>query len=438
MKEIFPGHFRPSSNEFESLWSDCIFAVDANVLLNLYRYSDATRKELEKSLESIKDRLFIPHQAAKEFLKNRLIVTAGQANEYIKSIKAINELVSTLSTKDRHPFLPDTELPKLKEYSEKLVMLLTNEKDILLSKLSNDEILDFVGRIFLGKTGQIFDTEEMDKLVKEGEERYRREIPPGYKDNKKDDNDDQYRKYGDLIVWLQVIFYVKSEKKPCIFITDDKKEDWWLEQSGRTIGPRPELIEEFKHKTNHKFWMYTVEKFIKESAKTSNATVSEEILNEIIKVSSESKQSYSNHGTSIEISQEIFKTTDGYQEGMLVVSLNRPMRYATGTGKFNPKFSVIPDFKVEFADSPYPDTEMVGLSYGCGTIKDFNVHLRAKSGSQLEAGDYLFHYTAQAKSLSEELASSINEEIKECQQSAQPDCENVGGADAASIDGAAS
>lgn len=437
MKDIFPGHFRPTSDEFESLWNDCIFAVDANVLLNLYRYSDVTRKELEKAIESIKDRLFIPHQAAKEFLKNRLSVTSGQANEYVKSIKSINELVSSLSTKDRHPFLPDTELPKLKEYSDQLVELLTNQKDILLSKLTNDEILDFIGKIFLGKTGQCFDTEEMDKIAKEGEERYQREIPPGYRDNRKDDTDDPYRRYGDLIVWFQIIFYAKSEGKPCVFITDDKKDDWWREQSGRTIGPRPRLIEEFKLKTNQRFWMYTVEKFIKESAKMSNDTVSEEILNEIKKVSSESSQRYTNNGPSIEISQELFEVTDDYQDGLLIVSLNRPMRYATGTGKFNPRFSVVPDFTVEFVGSPYPDTGMVGLSYGCGTTKDFNVHLRGKRGSQLEAGDYIFQYTAKAKSIAEESTISINEENINCQQSAQPDCENVSGADADSISGAA-
>ena len=63
MKSIFIGHFRPTQNEFSELWNTCTFAVDANVLLNLYRYSSATRQELENAIGTIKERVFIPHQA---------------------------------------------------------------------------------------------------------------------------------------------------------------------------------------------------------------------------------------------------------------------------------------------------------------------------------------------------------------------------------------
>lgn len=87
MRSMFPGQFRPSNDQFKALWAECIFAVDANVILNLYRYSPETRRELERTLESVKERLFVPHQAAKEFLKNRLGVTVGQAEEYTKAIK---------------------------------------------------------------------------------------------------------------------------------------------------------------------------------------------------------------------------------------------------------------------------------------------------------------------------------------------------------------
>lgn len=116
MRSVFVGHFRPTQEEFALLWNTCIFAIDANVLLNLYRYSSATREELEKALRAVEDKAFITHQAAKEFLRNRLSVTAGQANEYPKTIKSINDLLATLSIKDRHPFIPDSELPKFKQY----------------------------------------------------------------------------------------------------------------------------------------------------------------------------------------------------------------------------------------------------------------------------------------------------------------------------------
>jgi predicted nucleic acid-binding protein len=393
MRTVFVGYFRPKDDELSQIWSDGIFAVDANVLLNLYRYSSATRKELEKALEIIKDRIFIPHQAAKEFLRNRLTVTAGQASEYAKSIKSISELLSNLSSKDRHPFLPDQELPEFETYSKKLISSLESQQKLLFDKFSEDEILDFVDNLFSDKTGSPFEDSVVSKLAVEAEERYKNETPPGYKDSKKDGLGDQYRKYGDFLVWKQIIEYAKTKSKPVIFITDDKKEDWWLEQSGRTIGPRPELIEEFHKETNQKFWMYSVDRFVQESAKTTQSVISEEVISELIKVSQDSISNDFEEGSSIAVSQETIETSSDRRAGFLIVTLNRKMNYATGTGKFTPSFESIPMLAVELVSSPYEDQSVVGISFGCGTVKNFNVHLRAKRGT-LEAGDYVFKYEA--------------------------------------------
>jgi hypothetical protein len=394
MKSIFVGHFQPTQEEFSELWNKCIFAVDANVLLNLYRYSDATRNELEKALKNVEDRVFIPHQAAKEFLKNRLSVTAGQASEYSKTIKSINDLLATLSTKDRHPFLPDQELSKFKEYSEQVITILEKQQNELLSKLTKDEILDFIEKLFSGKTGQPLDDEKFAQLTACGEDRYRQKVPPGYKDANKDTTDDPNMKYGDLIVWFQLIEYSKTKNTPLIFITDDKKEDWWLEQSGRTIGPRPEIIEEFYKETEQRFWMYTVDKFIQEAAKVTKTSVSEEVISEIRKVSLDTlKEFFKDKESPIETNQEFLESNDQKQEGLLIVTLKKPMKYATGTGKFHPRFANVPELGIDFIDSPCDILNDVKLSYGCGTTRDFNVHILGKRGL-LNAGDYVFKYKA--------------------------------------------
>lgn len=286
---MFPGQFRPTAEDLQNLWAKCIFVVDANVLLNLYRYSPETRQELEKTLKSVSDRVFVPHQAAKEFLKNRLIVTAGQAEEYTKAIRTINDLTAVISNKKKHPFLPDVELPKFIDQAKKLVGHLESQQTTLLDRLTNDEILEFVQTLFEGKTGEPFDEATLTELAAEGERRYQNETPPGYKDGKKDASGDPYRKYGDLIVWKQLIAKAKTNESPVVFVTDDKKEDWWLEQSGRTIGPRTELREEFISEVQKDFWMYTVDKFIEEAARTTNTEVSKKVLAEIIEVRQEVK-----------------------------------------------------------------------------------------------------------------------------------------------------
>jgi hypothetical protein len=284
---MFPGQFRPTDDEFATLWAACIFAVDANVLLNLYRYSPETRKQLEATLSQVKDRLFIPHQAAKEFLKNRLNVTAGQADEYTRAVKTINDLAATLTDQKKHPFLDIAEVPDFTSMVKRLVEQLENQKASLLGRLTTDEILEFVESTFEGRTGTSFSAEELAALSKEGETRYLNDVPPGYKDGKKDASGDPYRKYGDLILWKQLIARSKEQAKPVIFITDDKKEDWWLEQSGRTIGPRTELREEFISEAGQNFWMYTVDKFIEESARATKTPVSEKVIAEIIEVREE-------------------------------------------------------------------------------------------------------------------------------------------------------
>lgn len=289
MRSMFPGQFRPTEDEFKALWTACIFAVDANVLLNLYRYSPETRKQLEATLSQVKERLFIPHQAAKEFLKNRLNVTAGQADEYTRAIKTINDLSATLTDQKKHPFLELAEVPDFTSMVKRLVAQLEAQKTSLLGRLTSDEILEFVESTFEGRTGKPFTQEELSALATEGETRYQNDIPPGYKDGKKDASGDPYRKFGDLAIWKQLIATAKDQAKPVIFITDDKKEDWWLEQSGRTIGPRTELREEFISESGQNFWMYTVDKFIEEAARATKTPVSEKVIAEIIEVREEVK-----------------------------------------------------------------------------------------------------------------------------------------------------
>ena len=131
---------------------------------------------------------------------------------------------------------------------------------------------------------------QLDELALEGEKRYTNQQPPGYKDAKKDADGDQYRRYGDLIVWKQLLDEAKTKNVPVVFITDDNKEDWWLVQSGRTIGPRTELRDEFFTFAGNNFWMYTVDRFIEEAGRARNANVSREVIEEIKQVSFDAKE----------------------------------------------------------------------------------------------------------------------------------------------------
>lgn len=281
MRSIFPAYFRPTPDDLAALWKESLVAIDANVLLNLYRYSPETRRELEAALTSVQSQLFVPHQAAREFLKNRLSVTTAQASEYTEAVRTIKDLADTLQNKKKHPFLPETELPSFQAQVTKLVKILEEQRETLLNRMTKDEILDFIQTLSDGRTGEPFEEGVFLQIVAEGEKRYANEVPPGYKDGKKDASGDSFRKYGDLLVWKQLIAKAKTDQKSLIFVTDDKKEDWWIQQSGRTVGPRTELREEFISEVKKDFWMYTVDLFIAESAKTSKKLISDKVLEEI-------------------------------------------------------------------------------------------------------------------------------------------------------------
>lgn len=276
----------------------------------------------------------------------------------------------------------------------------------MLNKLSNDEILEFIETTFEGKTGKPFGDAKIKEIIQLGEKRYEAKIPPGYKDSNKDSIEDATKKYGDLLVWLQTLEYAKENSCSVVFITDDKKEDWWLEQSGRTISPRPELIEEFIKETGQSFWMYSVSKFIEETASINKKEVNPVVMDEIRKISERLEkitretnefvfQSKKSTTPSIRVSQEVSFCDEYENSGIIVITLERPMKYATGSGKFRPLLSDIPYFQVELIENPENSNEEVhiDISYGCGTNKDFNVYLKARKG-ELTAGDYVFQYRA--------------------------------------------
>lgn len=73
--------------------------------------------------------------------------------------------------------------------------------------------------------------------------------------------------------------------KHLILITDDEKEDWWwvVESNGKkTIGPRPELLEEMCKKTEVKdFYIYTSERFLYYARQYLGLKVKDQSINEV-------------------------------------------------------------------------------------------------------------------------------------------------------------
>lgn len=296
MKDLFPGHFKESEKKLREVWETSLFVFDANILLNLYRYSDTTRSELLRILEKIKDRAWIPHRAAEEYLNNRLYVIDQQERSYDETQKSIDNLKSDLENARQHPFVSNRTMAKVGKVFEELREELINNKNIHTKRISNDEIKDAISSIFDNRVGSPYEKEKLVELISEGEERYRQKIPPGFKDGSKSGDSDVFtetcRKYGDLIVWSQIIDKASESGKGVVLVTDDKKEDWWEKFKGKTVGPRPELVKEFKDKVKNTFHMYQADRFLELARENLGEKVSDEIVEEIREVRRRDKLAY--------------------------------------------------------------------------------------------------------------------------------------------------
>ena len=67
MRELFRAYYPLSEDERDSAWSEGLIIFDTSALLNLYRYPLAARDRLIAVLDHLKERLWLPHQAALEY-----------------------------------------------------------------------------------------------------------------------------------------------------------------------------------------------------------------------------------------------------------------------------------------------------------------------------------------------------------------------------------
>lgn len=283
MKNTFYAYYRPSDEEYEKIWKDSLIVPDTNVLLNLYRYSIATSNELFSVFEKFSTRLWLPHQVAYEYQQNRLSVIAKQTKAYneVREILAKNEtnLKTSLDPYRNHPLLSiqkicDRVHTNISHIQDDIDKLEREHPDLI----KRDDIREKITTLFEEKLGKKFDEDKTKQVISDANTRYPSKIPPGYEDANEKDG---IKKYGDLILWYQIIEQAKKDNKSVILITDEKKEDWWWKFNGEIVGPRPELIEEFVSKTKNWFYMYKSDQFMNYAQEFFKQKVNRKIINEI-------------------------------------------------------------------------------------------------------------------------------------------------------------
>lgn len=290
MKNAVKEFIELTNDEKQELWGKAVFIFDTNVLLNLYRYSQGTRDSLLKAFESLKSRVWIPHQIAYEYMKNRCEVIYESVQQY-DALKSKGEAFTRDIKETLRLNSEDKDLAELDKY---LCNWLEKNKKrhLLVTNPSKDEILDRVLNLFNEKVGEEVSGEELEALKREGAERYKNNIPPGYKDAAKQKEQSDNNAYGDLIIWKQIMKYAVESDKDIIFVTHDQKEDWWYKTKGKTIGPRFELKKEFQNETKRMFHMYRMDSFINEYNRLNSEKIEKSAVDEVINLDRQMLRKY--------------------------------------------------------------------------------------------------------------------------------------------------
>ncbi|MFI7029287.1 PIN-like domain-containing protein [Microbispora rosea] len=276
----FGAYYPPSNELLQRIFKEGLIVLDANVLLNLYRYLPSARDELFNVLERLATSLWVPDQVGFEFSRRRLAairdhrsafdsITSVLTKSLGSSISGIAEFANRISL---DPEIKTGMISKLEEvYGVVRSEIAKIGPDSQISGSIDagvDPITVRLEQLLAGKIGPALPAHEKEKVRAEAARRADLGIPPGYKDKAKGDSS------GDYLIWYQMILEAGLRKVPVMLVTDDVKEDWWLREHGQTLGPRPELYEEMLEKAGVSFVITTTGGLLKRANTFLGAEVS--------------------------------------------------------------------------------------------------------------------------------------------------------------------
>ena len=335
----------------KSLWSNCIFVFDTSALLTFYVLNRETHKWFEKVFEKIRKRLWLPNHVQFEFFTNRestiykTLKTYGLF--YDESIKSLDK--QFLISKNDLSKLDPTNPKGLAQmsFNNKQFVQIMKQLDLLEARknkfqdickkhvnsrkqdtqelLSKDVILDIVKRYFA--VGAQYKFEKIFDVTKEGFHRYQCSIPPGFNDADKKGT----QKYGDLIIWKQIIDFAKESQKNIVFVCNDVlKGDWGIVKDIHFKSPLFDLITEFYDATSKRFWIYTLGDFFLKSRQLLGVPIPEDQLkqvNQTLSVPDSSLKIKYCCSMCRRVSQDVidandleFETIDSFERGMGIES----------------------------------------------------------------------------------------------------------------------
>jgi hypothetical protein len=297
----FPGYRLPTDPELDEALRAALVVIDANVLLNLYRYNESTRDDLLGVLREVGDRLWVPHQVMREFWRNRVGVLASRGSGTVQALDALSKQQRASADAIRQWA---KSVAAEADFQERLIgkikTLYAELEDGIRAQapassqgtggVLSDPVLDELQALLDRKVGRQPTTADWEAAVKQGNERAARHEPPGYLDAEKADSDLPEGAAGDYLVWVQATDEAKQRELDVLLVTGDEKEDWWWRHRSEFLGPRIELVAEYKARAGRQLYMLRPIDLLKRSS-ALQVSVRQESVDDVERVSRESQRS---------------------------------------------------------------------------------------------------------------------------------------------------
>jgi hypothetical protein len=289
----FEGYMSPTDENYRHLLTKGLVVPDANVLLNLYRYTAQTRTDLFAVLEKIGNQLWAPNQVVVEFWRSREFALREPRILSDKTLATLDDLreqsVELLAQWANRIALPAEDITDIHRTLREAYRLVADEvakrteaesAGLVSVDTNKDQILNSLQPILKGRVGPPMEAAEYAEAVEEGMRRLDEGIPPGFKDNKKDSK----LAVGDYLVWAQVLKEAGTRRCDVLIVTDDVKEDWWRKEHGEIRGPRLELVDELRHQVGTRLFMMRPRSLLLHAKKTLRVKVSDTSVQDVERV----------------------------------------------------------------------------------------------------------------------------------------------------------
>lgn len=253
-----------SKNIKEFLEDNAFIIFDTSVWTDIYRLlpDDVANTLILLNKPELKDKIYVPDHVMEEFSKNHY---KAKAEHYALSKQVKSGLLSLIdayekkminnmeAAKERYKLTDNSSQRKIEKKLKEIRSIADNYINLNKTQnvLANDKVAEKVKEFVtdirrLNRFISLTD-DEIDEINIEGKKRYANKVPPGYMDVEKTNGNI----YGDLIIWKEVIKFAKINSVNVLYVTNDTKEDWFMEtDTGKEF--RKELIDEFVKETSQR------------------------------------------------------------------------------------------------------------------------------------------------------------------------------------------